>query len=388
MRIFNFDEFTNEGLWAKGVDRSKTGEERLGDKKTNIEKVCQIVGHKIADKLNIPYNDDICTCIGEERVKNSTEFNYNLRLQFNDETFLVKVPTPPDTEQSVKNICISVLAVFKWGLDYRKDMSLNVRNMLNTIGQQLHDELKHINEGLWAKGIERSQTGDTRREDGKKVMTKLGVEVTLHNTDFDYDGLIEYMLDSPSDDDMGIDIASLSSWEGINNGRKIIAGIKKGEDPYRHLIDGHYVAAFTSYDDIIEYDSYDMDGFDEHDYLEVIKAIVEVLKKGEYSLSRNRTGYDYTCYLVLCDESETHHYECEMNDSTQENWFEWFKEWFEETFEEAELETWSYHNYSASIGVKINYYTVTNYEKMKNAVLEYIKDVVENQEEENNNEEE
>ena len=243
-----------------------------------------------------------------------------------------------------------------------------------------------INEGLWSKTLNRGRTGEFRREEARKVMTKLGVEVTLHNPNFDYDELIEYMLDA-GEGDMAIDISSLGSYEGINGGRKIIADIKKGVDPYRHLLDGHYVASFDSYDDIIEDDMYDMDGFDEHDYLEIIRAIVEVLKKGQYSLSSNRTGYDYTCYLVLCDESDMHHYECEMNDSTREFWFDWFKEWFKETFKDVEYETWSYNNYSSSIGVKINYYNVVNYEKMRKEVHEYIKDVIAYQEEENVDEE-
>ena len=31
MKILNFNEFVSEGLWAKGINRSKTGEERLED---------------------------------------------------------------------------------------------------------------------------------------------------------------------------------------------------------------------------------------------------------------------------------------------------------------------------------------------------------------------
>ena len=33
----------------------------------------------------------------------------------------------------------------------------------------------YIKEGLWSKGIERSKSGDLRGEQGKKVMTSLGV---------------------------------------------------------------------------------------------------------------------------------------------------------------------------------------------------------------------
>ena len=35
--VLKFDEFINEGLWAKGINRSKTGDERLEDKHPVLE---------------------------------------------------------------------------------------------------------------------------------------------------------------------------------------------------------------------------------------------------------------------------------------------------------------------------------------------------------------
>ena len=242
---------------------------------------------------------------------------------------------------------------------------------------------EYINEGFLSKTYDRYRTGELRKEDGQKVKTVFGIEIVLHNPNYNYDKLIEYMLDAPSDDDMGIDIDSLGNYEGINNGRQIIAGIKKGDDPYRYLIDGHYVASFDSYEDVKDFDisELDIDVLDEHDYIQIIKSIVEVLKQTDLEKSNERTSYGSEVCLLLMDESKEWDYECKMNDTTRDFFWDDFKSWFEEKFEDAELKTWSYNNYGSSIGVSVNYNNLLNYQEMKSEVEEYYKYTVENQEE-------
>ena len=54
---------------------------------------------------------------------------------------------------------------------------------------------EYLEEGLWKSGIERSKSGEERKENkGAKVHTSLGVDVNLLNPDMDYESAIEEIM--------------------------------------------------------------------------------------------------------------------------------------------------------------------------------------------------
>lgn len=61
MKILNFNEYISEGLWSKGVNRAKTGKERLEDITSDIEKCVEFLGKLIAGKEGIQYSSKLCT---------------------------------------------------------------------------------------------------------------------------------------------------------------------------------------------------------------------------------------------------------------------------------------------------------------------------------------
>ena len=62
--VLKFEDYIKEGLWSKGVDRSKTGEERSENKITsNIDQLKPVDLH---DKLKLKFADDILIYGGKE----------------------------------------------------------------------------------------------------------------------------------------------------------------------------------------------------------------------------------------------------------------------------------------------------------------------------------
>ena len=241
---------------------------------------------------------------------------------------------------------------------------------------------EYINEGLWSKGVERSQTGELRKGDGKRVKSPWGFEMVLHNPNFNFVNLMKEILDNTEDDPMGISMDSIGNWENYNNGRERLKKIKQGEDPYAYMVDNNYIASFNSYEEAVDEDMYDFDGegIDEHDYIEVLKAIVDKLKTVDFG--KTKGSYSYEIRLLLMDEDREYNYECEMNESTRDWFWDDFKMWFEEAYPDAELDTWSYANYGSNIGVELNYDNLNDFQEMKEEVEDYYKNTIENQEEE------
>ena len=51
----------NEGLWAKGVERSKNGDKRGENKHTILERICKFFGDVMSKRMEIPYSPNLCT---------------------------------------------------------------------------------------------------------------------------------------------------------------------------------------------------------------------------------------------------------------------------------------------------------------------------------------
>lgn len=232
-----------------------------------------------------------------------------------------------------------------------------------------------INEAFLSKTYDRYKNGSIRKEDGAKVKTSLGVTITLHNPNYDYEALIQEMLNSSQDEMRGIDF---DTWGNMMNYLKpeYRKAIMDNKDPYTHFVDGkNVVAQFLVYDEVKEWDYYDTDGLDEHDFQEIIRAVVEKLRNVD--LQRNKETKNIS--LLLMDETNVYDYVVELDEKGKldEYWFDDLKECMESVYEDIELQTWSYNNYGSSIGVEINYDNIMKYEDMKNDVKSFFEGLLE-----------
>ena len=230
----------------------------------------------------------------------------------------------------------------------------------------------YIKEGLWSKGIERSKSGDLRGEQGKKVMTSLGVEIVLHNTNYDYEQLIKDIINEHPDDPFGIDFDYIGNFKESQQ-----RALLKDEQTYGKLIDKSTVACFDSYEALAEDTDAVDDGLLEDDYINIINGITDALKKINIQKlprhTQNDSNHSDYAFLLL-GEDDVYYYECELNENTLEFYFDDFKNYFQETFPDAgDLIIYSYANYSCGICVQIDYDNLLNYQKMKTFVEDYYK---------------
>ncbi|MCM1217706.1 MAG: hypothetical protein NC548_24705 [Lachnospiraceae bacterium] len=226
-----------------------------------------------------------------------------------------------------------------------------------------------VEEGFLSKTINRAKTGELRKEDGKKVMTEMGVEILLKNYDYDYEQLIRGILDG--EDDLGVDLDNVGNYPSGDQ-----RDIKRGTCEYAFMVDNRIVANFQSYENLIEYEIVDGDELSRDDYIHIIEGIVEALKKT--TLDRKKgVGYDYECVFEFIDESDVFNYESELSEHVLDFLRDDFESGFEDTFEDAELEYWSYNNYASSIGVRVSYDNLINYHKMRKYVQDFFKNAKE-----------
>ena len=228
-----------------------------------------------------------------------------------------------------------------------------------------------IEEGFMTRSLNRNKDNERRKGDGVKVHTSIGVDIFLENPGCYYKKYIRDILDY-GEDPMGVLVTSVNSH---SNPRKI----EKGEIPYLYMLDDDFVAGFDSYEDVIDSGEIEEGEISEKDYKSIIEGIVEALKKVKFGKSKG--GYDAVCHLLLISENELWGYECELSENSY--YWEDFKNDFEEEFPDVEMETWSYNNYSANIGVKLNYDNLINYEDYCNFIHSYFKGLVEYEKENN-----
>ena len=169
MKILRFDEFVNEGLWSKGINRSKTGEERLEDV-NQVNSVCELVSKIISEKEKIPFNKDICTCVDTIEKVVGTSGVYVINFKYKNFDFDLNIGTPQD--ENFEEICVSFASTLGYGLGFYKNLPKGAKKTLEFVGKELVKIVKSdVNEGLWSKGFERSKTGEERIEN--KIQTNI-----------------------------------------------------------------------------------------------------------------------------------------------------------------------------------------------------------------------
>ena len=140
-------------------------------------------------------------------------------------------------------------------------------------------------ESVWNDIRRRGIGADIKQEDGRKVTTCLGVDITLKQADCDYDGLIRDIVVGKNEYEFGIhdrkymyEVVKLTPDEMIN--------VRKCEAPYDYLIyDGlngtDLYACFSSYDELLEFQLDDefQDKYCEEDYISICGCIATKLKE-------------------------------------------------------------------------------------------------------------
>ena len=191
MKILNFDEFVNEGLWAKGIERSKTGEERIENTNPQFEKYLESIEWMdmgLKDKLyakfdfnegmsinqiknlKLPEGVEIMSGVNFYMLKGLCDISKNSTTVDEVDVKVFSVFNPRNKDKIYFNLNTDL----QYFTDIEKD-DINVINMfgIRTVKKSKVDfdcpeyifklvKTKTVNEGLWAKGIERSKTGEER----------------------------------------------------------------------------------------------------------------------------------------------------------------------------------------------------------------------------------
>ena len=189
--IKKFNEWISEGLWAKGIERSKTGEKRMGDL-TEFDRYIETIkwvdmGHP--DYLFAEYDyagDEITGAVFKNlkfpkgiSIMNSELYTWLLN---NSKEKIVGLPGNKHYQRTSKTTNERVFCNIDFTVDYTCGFDGNMtfwkimfgnnkKPFLKTIlrdSELLTFKLvkeKKLNEGLWSKGIERSKTGEERLGD-------------------------------------------------------------------------------------------------------------------------------------------------------------------------------------------------------------------------------
>lgn len=214
-----------------------------------------------------------------------------------------------------------------------------------------------VNEGFLSKTINRSKSGDLRHEDGKKVMTSLGVEMIVKNN-CDYEWFIKEICDHTDvrfqDFKMMIfHLRDYSPYEQKN--------IKSGTLDYVHMLPNNLVASFPDYDGLVDNSVTDEDELSEEDYISICKCIVE-------SLQDKNIVYAYEVHMFKLVDEDMLLDVWKERGKQEENG----KEFVNTIFDDFELELHNHFSKDAiahiienEIYFVINHYSIVNYDEIE-----------------------
>ena len=210
----------------------------------------------------------------------------------------------------------------------------------------------YINE-LWTKGLTRKKNDEHRLEDGKYVMTEMGVKIHLHNPNIDYNDIIHNMLD---DYDTSFSFDSVHTKENIPIDDSVFISFPD----YEYFLDLPYLNEVNE------------GNVDEHDYKQICQGIIDALKNTliiKNPDSRDRWTYNYLYCFVLIN---IYHFVDDAQQTTDDNsyidnYIDDFKDCFETEFPNVKLSNVSDYN----IVIDIDYNNLINYQEMKKFTEDY-----------------
>ena len=214
-----------------------------------------------------------------------------------------------------------------------------------------------VNEGFLSKTINRSKSGDLRHEDGKKVMTSLGVEMIVKNN-CDYEWFIKEICDHTDIrlQDLKMLIFHLRDYSTYEQ-----KNIKSGTLDYVHMLPNNLVASFPEYDGLVDNSVFDEDELSEEDYISICKCIVE-------SLQDKNIVYAYNVHMFKLVDEDMLLNVWEKRRKQEENG----KEFVNTIFDDFESELHNHfskdviaHIIENEIYFVINHYSIVNYDEIE-----------------------
>ena len=461
MRVKKFDEYIKEGLWSKGVDRSKTGDIRgeqgkkvhtsigvdiiiqdqscdyeyfikellnninespfglvitfvqnnVKTKKEMIPSYSYILNDEVIIKFNTYDHLIVSTEIDEddisehdyisiisgiaERLKqiNLIERVYSKR----NGIFIYDEYIPLLTKKQVEQIMKyrndgeekdywedSFLEGFQDNLmrefdadvniyleDGMTEMKLNYSSLsqydkiMTYTKDYFYDELDGINEGLWSKGVSRSQTGEMRTEEGKKVKTKLGPEIIIQNVNCPYDKIIKQICDSSNWGQFPYKI-----YKSEHVGTNVLKMINDGEvQNWFNLpnIKG-FVIQFPYYNDLKGLP----DDVTEGDYYSMLKGIMESINSTKYLVNEFRLKF------ILITREDSNKIKQRLIDEDDQEYGDYIYDDFKDKLYDkfpphVKQRTNIEMTKNMEIIIDFNYYTLLNYAKIVDWTKKFFK---------------
>lgn len=141
MSVLKYEEYIKEGLWTKGIERSKTDDKRIGDKEP-----FDIISDKIKSFISETYGDDIdkITCTftidNDHQDDNCIYYKFNFSVKskiYTSETYTYSNVTLDTEYKIVSKICDSLYNIVYVN---RHKPSLKIRNIYDSIFQFLITE--------------------------------------------------------------------------------------------------------------------------------------------------------------------------------------------------------------------------------------------------------
>lgn len=209
-----------------------------------------------------------------------------------------------------------------------------------------------IGEGFLSKTINRSKSGDLRHEDGKKVMTSLGVEIIIQNSQCDYNGIIKKICNESN--------IYCQLYES-----KIYFGDKKekfqnDELPYDYWLDNKHGIRFSRYEDLIRKEKNFLSDTSLEDYVSILRCIVEVLRKTRFEIDFHQLKF------VLMNESEIAKSNQELKRLDELEYGEYIFDDYKDTMYDKKCKgKYVYiENKNKKIYINFSYFTLLNYDKI------------------------
>ena len=215
--------------------------------------------------------------------------------------------------------------------------------------------VKHIKEGFLAKTLSRSKTGELRKEEGKKITTKLGTQVVIGDLNCDVDKIIKTICNEGGFpwSIYSYQIKELSEFSGEQK-KKILSGVSD----YNFLLDGKHVICFKHHDELKVKEG---ESPNEGDYESILKTIVEALKKTNMVVKGRR------CWFVLIDKNDSRKIQQRLIRDDEQDYGEYIVDDFKDKLrdkcpESIRLDIMTWNN--DTIVINFNYFTLLNYEKI------------------------
>ena len=164
--IKKFQEFIEEGFLSKTISRSKSGEQRLGDKEY-IDTLCEFSSKIISEYLGIDFDENICTY--EFKEEETHKITYQIIFKIKNKVLSYSCIILKSHCDSISNFGGDFCDALYGELQYTNRLSKFKKifeNLITKLAIEFDiDYYGTLYEGFLSKTINRAKTGERRIED-------------------------------------------------------------------------------------------------------------------------------------------------------------------------------------------------------------------------------